>query len=49
LEVPVATRTCNSCIQGELIEQFGSLSTLLMSFPRTLRGELCHLHYLPRL
>jgi len=49
LEVPVATRTCNSCIQGELSEQLAASSTLLISIARTLRGELRHLHYVPRL
>jgi hypothetical protein len=47
LQVPVATRTCNSCIQGELLEQCGSSYTLLISHRRTLRGELCHLRHLP--
>jgi next to BRCA1 gene 1 protein len=32
LEVPVATRTCNSCIQGKPFEQFRCLSTLLNHF-----------------
>jgi next-to-BRCA1 protein 1 len=35
LEVPVATRTCNSCIQGELLERLGSARALLISFTRT--------------
>jgi hypothetical protein len=46
LEIPVATRTCNSCIQGELIEKFGLLNISLILSPRTLRGELRHLHQL---
>jgi next-to-BRCA1 protein 1 len=44
----IATRTCNSCIQGNsrLLEDNILVLILLC---RTLRGKLCHLHYLSRL
>jgi next-to-BRCA1 protein 1 len=44
----VATRTCNSCIQGKL-QRYPGAFLLANTSHRTLRGELRHLHVLPGL